>query len=330
MAGLTDSITGLGLQDWVLKQATMTPGKGTALQEMADFGNLLLNICVTLMIALGAGAIFGGAGGLTPIGIAAKFGKTLLPGGPIEKLSGFAIAFAGLLAVGLLLLGLMHAFILPLMPFLLFFFATMDMLVMVVCGVIAAPIWALLHVTFEGEELLKGKHGEGYMICFNLLLRPGLTLFGLFFSMKVFEAMIWLLSVTIYPAIASATSGHFMGFFGTLTYVVVIAVLNYQLAIRSFHLITEVPSRVARWFGASPDGDGGKEHSTHAMGMVISNSRQGLEAATGAARGALGRTASAAGAAQPVGAARAGLGAVAGQVAQAGKSAGGKELGGRG
>lgn len=327
LAGVTEYLGSVdsGVQAWVLKQASLTPGQGSGLQQMVDFGNILLNVCYVILIALGAGAIFGGAAGLTPAGMAAKFGKELIPGGAAEKITGFAIAFAGMLAVALLLAGIMHAFVLPLMPFMLFLFAVMDMVIMVICGVIAAPIWALLHVTFEGEELLKGKHGEGYMICFNLLLRPGLTLFGLFFSMHLFEAMIWLLSVTVYPAMGSAVSGHFFGLVGTLTYVVVISVLNYQIAIRSFHLITQVPSRVARWFGASPDGDGGEHHSSSALGMVVAHSERGLNAGAGAAKGAFARTASTTGAALPGGAIAQGAGAVGKQVAQAGKGAIGKD-----
>ena len=324
IAGATEYLGSVdsGVQAWVLKQASVTPGQGNALQQMVDFGNILLTVCETILVALGAGAIFGGAAGLTPSGLAVKFGKSLIPGGAIDKIAGFAVVFAGLIAVALLVAGIMHAYILPLLPFLLFTFAVMDLLVMVVCGVIAAPIWALFHITFEGEELFKGRHGEGYMINFNLLLRPGLTLFGLFFSIHVFEAMIWLLSVTIYPAMASATSGHFFGLIGTLVYVVVIAVLNYQVAIRSFHLITQVPSRVARWFGASPDGDGGEEHSRSAMGLVMSHSKSGIDTAANAARGAGGQTMAAAGAAIPGGAVAQGAGALAGQVARAGNAVG--------
>ena len=299
LAGVTEYIGSVdsGVQAWVLRQASVTPGQGTALQQMVDFGNILLSVCMTIMVALGAGAIFGGAASLSPSALALKFGKSLIPGGMLDKITGFAVVFAGLIAFALLVAGIMHSFILPLMPFMLFTFAVMDMLVMVVCGVIAAPVWALLHITFEGEEMFKGRHGEGYMINFNLLLRPSLTLFGLFFSMHLYEAMIWLLSVTIYPAMASATSGHFFGLVGTIVYVVVIAVLNYQMAIRSFHLITQVPSRVSRWFGASPDGDGGESHSSNTLGMVVGHTEKGMGAVQGAVRGAAAKApASAAGA----------------------------------
>lgn len=327
LAGATEYIGSVdsGVQAWVLRQAAIVPGQGTGLQQMVDFGNLLLTVCESILVVLGAGALLGAAAAASPEGALMKMASGLIPAGGIgEKVVGFAAVFAGLVALALLAAGLLHAYVLPLMPFMLFTFAIMDLLIMVVCGVIAAPIWALMHVTFEGEELLKGRHGEGYMINFNLLLRPGLTLFGLFFSMHVFEAMVWLLSVTLYPAMASATSGHFFGPIGTITYVIIISVLNYQIAVRSFHLITQVPNRVTRWFGASADGDGGEQHASNTMGLVLSHSERGIQSAANAAKGAGGAAASAAGAALPGGAVAQGAGKAAGALAQAGNAAGGK------
>jgi conjugal transfer/type IV secretion protein DotA/TraY len=312
-----------GVQAWILKQAAITPGQGTGLQKMVDFGNILLTVCEGILVALGAGALFGAAASATPEGALAKLVKEMTPvGAVIDKVMGAAMVFAMMIAIALLMAGVLHSYILPLMPFMLFTFAVMDLLVMVVCGVIAAPIWALFHVTFEGEELLKGRHNEGYMINFNLLLRPGLTLFGLFFSMHVFEAMVWLLSVTVYPAMASATAGHFFGPIGTIVYVIIISVLNYQIAVRSFHLITQVPNRVVRWFGASPDGDGGEGNASSTMGLVMAHSEKGIGTAASAARGAGGVVAGAAGAAAPVTATAKSASNLASEMSQAGNTVG--------
>ena len=47
--------------------------------------------------------------------------------------------------------------------------------------------------------------------------------------------------------------------------------MNYQAALRSFALITHVPDRVSRWFGASPGGEGSNEgeHATKVVGMAV-------------------------------------------------------------
>lgn len=283
----------------------------------------------TILVVLGVGSLGAAAASANPEVALLKVFKGLIPGGGVaDKIIGFAMVWTALIAMALLIAGVLHAYILPLMPFILFTFAVMDMLVMTICGVIAAPVWAMMHINLEGEEMFKGRHGAGYMVCFNILLRPVLTLFGLFLSMHLFEAMIWLLSVTIYPALGTATAGHFFGVIGTITYVILITVLNYQVAVRSFHLIIQVPQRVSSWFGASADGDGGEQHSTKALGLVVSSAEKGLNTMQGAGKGAGAAGAAAGGAALPGKAIAKGAGKVGGAVSEAALATGSKGRGG--
>ncbi|WP_431858747.1 DotA/TraY family protein [Azospirillum sp.] len=257
------------LQKWMIGLAVLKPGTGQALQHMVDFGHLILNAAFMILAALGIGGAL--VSKLPIAGAAAEaasnFVGKLMPSGA-GKLTGFAATFFGLIAVGLLLAAVFHAFVLPMMPFIHFLYAVMGMLILVIEGVIAAPLWAFMHIRMDGAEFLDGPQKAGYGIVFNLLFRIPLTLFGLFFSILVFEAMVWFLSKTVYAAMASATTGNTVGLIGVITYVILISVLNYQLAIRSFNLISQVPDRVARWFGAQPDGDGEHHQAASAVGFV--------------------------------------------------------------
>lgn len=280
--GSADSI----LSQTVLSMATLVPGKGTALLEMVRFGNHILNAAWGLLLIMF----------LTPTAqLVAEGAKTigssmigkLIPSGIRQLSSGFTYFF-GLIAMGLLLVGIFHAFILPMLPYVYFFFAIMGLLILVVEGVIAAPIWAFMHIRMDGQEFMDGPQKAGYMIVFNLLFRIPLTLFGLFFSILVFEAMVWLLWATLVPAMVGGTADSTFGFLGLVTYFIMITVINYQIATRSFHMITQVPDRVARWFGAQADG-GDEHNSIRAVGALIQQStNQGLQAGSGAAKSAVG------------------------------------------
>lgn len=333
LASATEEIGSVdsGVQAWLLKQAMVKSGTGNGLQQMADFGNLLLNVCLGILTVLGVGSLGATVAAANPEAalLKATLGKFVPGAESLKTALSFVVMWTAMIALALLIAGIVHAYILPLMPFILYTFAIMDMLVTVICGVIAAPVWAMMHINLEGEEMFKGKHGAGYMACFNILLGPVLTLFGLFFSVHLFEAMVWLLSMTLYPAMGAATAGHFFGVIGTLTYIIVITVLNYQMATRSFHLITQVPKRVSGWFGASPDGDNGEHHASGALGLVTSHTKQGLSTAQGASQGAAAAATSRRQAAAEAlkaggagGAARAVAGGVAGQVASAGNAGG--------
>src|SRR5690625_4693759 len=101
----------------------------------------------------------------------------------------------------------------------------------------------------DGQDFVDQVQRPGYMIAFNLVLRPALAVLGLVLSYSLFGAMIWFLGHTFYPAAVTATAGAGYGLFGLATMIVILTYMHWQLAIRSFSLITAVPDRVTRWFG---------------------------------------------------------------------------------
>ena len=257
-----------GLQQSVLRFVQLSPGSYDGMQQMIDVGDYIVGAGETVV---GGTAILKAASLFTPVGRAATVASDLTSGGGggAGALGG-PLSFSTLLlgGVGLALLGagLYDSLILPMTPFLLYTMAVMSILVIVVEGVCAAPIWAMLHAKLSGQEVLEREQKAGYQILFNLLFRIPLTLLGLFFSLQVFDGGIWLLSVTLIPAMSAATSDSLFGILGTVVYCVMIAAASWAIANRSFALIHQVPDRVTRWFGASADGHG-DEHG-HVAGVV--------------------------------------------------------------
>ena len=49
---------------------------------------------------------------------------------------------------------------------------------MVVEAIIAAPLWAVMHLHPSGDDMT-GKGGNGYMLVLGLVVRPALIIFGL-------------------------------------------------------------------------------------------------------------------------------------------------------
>jgi conjugal transfer/type IV secretion protein DotA/TraY len=273
------------IQRNVIGLAMATPGQGRALQSMVNLGNWILDV---------ASAIF--VGSLILLGFTASRGMvsrviSSAAGSAARGVFGGAAWAVSLLlfsiALGLFMAGVYLAFILPMLPFFFFFMAVMAILVLVAEAVIAAPLWALAHVRMDGQEFADGPNKAGYIIVFNLLLRIPLTLLGLWFSYLVFEAMIWLLGKTFMPALVAGTSTGVFGVIGTLVAVFMVTVLTYQCATRSFALITAVPDRVSRWFGANADNP--EESNTNvimgAVGRVESGGREAAQTAMRAAPG---------------------------------------------
>lgn len=286
-------------------------GKGqTALQAMMEFGHTIMTIFWALVLLWLAASLLESKVKLAIKASEALSNKlsnvsTMAKGfSMLAKIGGFMMTLLSILALILLAVGIVHAYVLPLVPFITMTFFTFSMLILVAEAVIAAPLWAFFHIRMDGQEFVDSAQRPGYMILFNLLLRPSLALFGLYFASLIFDAGAWLIGQTFGAAVIGMFGSHGFELLGIIVAMVIMTFMHYQMAMRSFQLCSAVPDRVSRWFGASPDGDGSDDRDTKAAGAIITSQVEGrvqstLKAggaahAVGGAKDALSKAASAA------------------------------------
>lgn len=208
--------------------------------------------------------------------------------GALSAVTGPIIAGIGLLGMVLLICGIAHAYILPLVPYITMTFFVYSMLILLAEGMIAAPIWAFFHIRMDGQEFIDQSQRPGYIILFNLLFRPTLAILGLMFSIQIFDAGTYLLKLTFSQAVLSSFSGYGFELIGIIVAIVIITYMHWQLAIRSFSMITQVPDRVSRWFNASTnDGMNEGQDINAAIGLVnqVEGRTRGITAGLSAAAG---------------------------------------------
>jgi conjugal transfer/type IV secretion protein DotA/TraY len=173
------------------------------------------------------------------------------------------------LLLAIFAIGITMAFIIPMIPYIMVLFFIIGMLVLTLEAMIAAPLWAFFHVRMDGQDLIDQVQRPGYMIAFNLLLRPALMMLGYIMSFFAFGAIAWFINVTFGSAVTAATAGYYSG---PITFIVMggmMAFLYYQAAIRCFTMIVQVPDRVTRWFGVGGENLGEEQHGHAAAGMVV-------------------------------------------------------------
>lgn len=238
------------------------------MQSMIDYGNFLLTFGVSMYAAMAAiGSLasnLGGGDGMVAGGL------KLMAGLGIGKLVSIGVgtvvgAISPLLqfaALGMIAAGAVHAYIIPLVPYILTTFFVMSMLLLVVESLVAAPLWAFFHIRMDGQEFVDQVQRPGYMIAFNLILRPVLMIFGLMLSFLTFGAMAWFVGATFMPAARGLAASTTIGPIGAVILIIMLAYINLQLAIKSFQLVTQIPDRVTRWFGQGGDRLG-EEEDTH-------------------------------------------------------------------
>lgn len=271
--------------------------RGNALFDLVDFGHTILNYTFAAVAAMMvvnsvggwlSGVVSGGLAGAAagPAGAAAG----AVAGGWVTSAIANSIAAISsmiwTIIAMLFAVGVAHAYVLPMVPYFHMFFFALGMLILVVEGAIAAPLWALVHIRMDGGELIDGPQKAGYIIIMNLLLRIPLAMLGLFFSFLVFDVMTWFESATFDAAFFSVTTGHGFALIGLTTAIVMICYLHYQTAMRSFGLITHIPDRVISWMGASPNATGDGEHGSRMAGAMLNVAERKWQVLGGAAQGA--------------------------------------------
>ena len=218
----------------------------TAFIDLVKWGHAILD---TLMLTV-VGAFMVA---IAPVGLVSGTAATItekaakIVGGPALKLLinlftfGAQVVFVAIFAVGIL-----HAYILPLVPYFYATFAVIGMLILIAEAMVAAPLWMFRHINMEGDDFVRSDLARGYMICMNLLMRPALIIFALVLSYAIFSAGVFLISETIFTAFFGVV-GQGYGVIGSIIFAVTLGYIHWQMALQAFSLITSLPDRVNRW-----------------------------------------------------------------------------------
>ena len=230
------------------------------LAEVAYLGHSYLS--TGLSILAGAGISSTIAGGLSFIpGI----------GGAAASALSFLTAIAVFIATIIIAGGFTLSFLVPLLPFIWFFFNVLTWILGVLEGVVLMPLIALAHLNPEGEGLPGGTARNAYFLILNIFLRPGLMVFGLICGLLLFFVAISFLNMMYTTAMAGtgASSGGFHTI-AKLVFSVLYVGLAYICANHSFKAIGYFPEHALRWLGSGGHHEnmGTPEHMASIMSGV--------------------------------------------------------------
>lgn len=225
----------------------------------------------------------------------------------VKMASKLMITFASIsMSIGFILF-----YVLPLLPFVYYLFAVATWIKTIFEALVGAPLWALAHIRIDGDGLPGSAAFNGYLLIFEIFLRPILILFGLLGSILIFGAMIkvlndlWDMVVTnltgfdVYdaaevdfdPLVVDTWRGPVDEFFYTVIY----AIIVYMMAMSSFKLIDLVPNNILRWAGQSVSSFGdtagdpaGELMSTSSQAFTMTSQKFGQAVEHGQAAGGQG------------------------------------------
>ncbi|MCB9980512.1 MAG: DotA/TraY family protein [Rhodospirillales bacterium] len=171
-------------------------------------------------------------------------------------------------------IGFILYYVLPILPFIYFFFATASWVQAIFEAMVGLPLWALAHLRLDGEGIIGEAASSGYWLILEILIRPILILAGFMASISIFMAMVRVLNDSFDLVVANAggfnasdsvlkatggTSSYADPFdlktyrnpIDQFFYTVIYAIIVYMLAMASFKLIDSIPNMILRWAGVS-------------------------------------------------------------------------------
>lgn len=167
--------------------------------------------------------------------------------GLIGRASDLASASASTALQVLLLISFIYSIIIPSLPLVMFFMATLGLFTLLIKGLVAAPFWFAMFNHPQGRDMI-GRGGAGYPLIVSLVLSPVLLIVGLYAAMAMNRIVGYLANLTIMPGVQIMNNGftapsNFISLF--IIYGIVVLVATYK----NFGLIYELRQSVLRFMG---------------------------------------------------------------------------------
>ncbi|WP_446326119.1 DotA/TraY family protein [Burkholderia pseudomallei] len=171
------------------------------------------------------------------------------------------------LLIPLLFIGAGLSLYLPMIPFITWFGAVINWLVIVCEAIVAAPLWAMTHLGGEGDGMGQ-RTTHGYIFLLNVAVRPILMVIGFFSGGAILIEGGTVLTKFFGIAVANAQFDSMTGIVSVIGYLAIYFMLGANLIHTSFSLIFVVPDQVINWVGGSAAATLGRETTGEVRGML--------------------------------------------------------------
>lgn len=202
------------------------------------------------------------------------------------------------LSTALIGFGATNAYYLPLVPAATYYGAVLGWYALYIECLIAAPIWALMHIRFDGEGMV-GSASSGYKIILNMFLRPPLITMGFGIAMSSMEFLINGWNKTFTAAfLANFSITGIGGFINCLVMFCVYTITMLAFVHKILSFTTIIPEAITKWIDGGHDSlgtnmaNGAGEHARHGVsgmfGVVQSQAgrlNQGSQSGNGKGNG---------------------------------------------
>ena len=299
---------------WYAKYSVNTLLTGNPLANLQTVGDFLVNFEVPSAIgtyaiarAASAGAAQAANSGLLediPVVGNAATGLTKAASSAVKAIGPFVTA----LVLGLFVVGILWAYYLPSVPFIIWIFGVISWLLLLVEALVGAVLWAAAIALPEGEGIVGPRGDQGVMLLLTVMFTHALMVIGFFTGVEIMSLLGTTVGESLGVFLGNSMGGVSWNPVTWFASAVLASVISVGLIHKVFGLITGLPEKVFRWVGGQGAQLGGgderqaRSRFTGAAGIVNRPQKIGGGAggaAAGGAAAAEGVDAAAGGAAGP-------------------------------
>lgn len=171
------------------------------------------------------------------------------------------------------------AVFLPSLPYTLFMIVFVGWVLAVLQSIIAAPLWAVMHMT--PDRTFVGSQTQGYLLLLSLFARPALAILGLFAAVLVSDPVIDYIAQSFFAmrgAVVASTGsvGAISEFLTFAWWFMVFGLTLLPVLYMIFGLPQTLPDQVLRWIGAGI-GDLGETNAVGQMRGGMASAGAGIQ-----------------------------------------------------
>lgn len=194
----------------------------------------------------------------------------------------YVVPAAGTVAVLAWILGGYLAYIVPAMPYIFYMSAVVAWLALVVEGLIAVPLFAMMHLRMDGEGFARGLE-TGYFTLLEIGLRPTMLIISTVAAFLVCNVSLAIVLFTFTKALSSIVGDNMAGVSALIFGAAILAIVCHSTINFSFGLVIEIGNRVTSWMEGRVQALGQRHDAQHGMTAVAANVSMPLQRAAGQA-----------------------------------------------
>lgn len=179
----------------------------------------------------------------------------------------------------LMVVGFTCSYLIPMIPFIIWLGCIGGWLIQCVIALLAAPLWAVMHLHPNGDDLT-GRGGNGYTMLLGLLLRPALLIFGFIASIAMSAVLGEFINKVYFQvfAFSGQNVNGIMAFISLIAGVVIYAVIMFAFVNKTHAIMHIIPDELLKWIGGGGD----------ALGSYAKEMTSGAERGAGSAAASAG------------------------------------------